>query len=91
MPTLEAEQAKCTALSQELFTQLYNEFCTLEKRLASYNEKRAAIGAAHPVCQRLRTIPGIGPLTATALVATVSDASWDGGTSRRVGRGRSRQ
>src|SRR4029453_741760 len=33
------------------------------------------IGAAHPVCQRLLTIPGIGPLTATALVAAVSDAT----------------
>jgi transposase len=29
----------------------------------------------HPVCQRLVTIPGIGPLTATALIAAVSDAS----------------
>jgi transposase len=34
-----------------------------------------AICQAHPVCQRLRTIPGIGPLTATALVAAVSDAA----------------
>ena len=28
----------------------------------------------HPVCQRLLTVPGIGPLTATALMAAVSDA-----------------
>jgi transposase len=75
LPTLEAEQAKFTPLSQELFAQLYDEFCTLEKRLAYYNEKLAALGDAHPVCQRLRTIPGVGPLTATALVAAVSDAS----------------
>jgi transposase len=38
-------------------------------------EKIEAIGAAHPVCQRLMTIPGVGPLTATALVAAVSDAT----------------
>ena len=73
--TLEAEQDKLTPLSAELFRQLYDEFGTLEKRLAYYNEKIAAICAAHPVCQRLETIPGIGPLTATALVAAVSDAS----------------
>jgi transposase len=30
---------------------------------------------AHPVCQRLLTIPGVGPLTATALVAAVTDAT----------------
>jgi transposase len=34
-----------------------------------------ALCEAHPVCQRLGTIPGIGPLTATALVAAVSDAT----------------
>jgi transposase len=75
LPTLEAERTKFTALSHALFEQLYDEFCVLEKRLAYYNEKLEAIGEAHPVCQRLRTVPGIGPLTATALVAAVSDAS----------------
>jgi transposase len=62
-------------LSTALFIQLYDEFGALEKRLASYTEKLEAIGATHPVCQRLGTVPGIGPLTATALVAAVSDAS----------------
>src|SRR5262252_2709339 len=73
--TLETERAKLTPLSAELFAQLYDEFGVLEKRLTSYTDKIAAIGAAHPVCQRLMTIPGIGPLTATALVAAVSNAS----------------
>ena len=73
-PTLEAEQAKLTSMSQELFEQLYEEFGALETRLAAYNEKLAAIGEAHPVCQRLLTIPGIGPLTATAVVAAIREA-----------------
>src|SRR4029453_15249763 len=75
LATLEAERAKLTALSKELFGQLYEEFGALEKRLAYYTAKLEAISAAHPVCQRLETIPGIGPLTATALVAAVSDTS----------------
>ena len=75
LATLEAERAKLTSLSTELFGQLYEEFGVLEKRLASYTGKIAAIGAAHPVCQRLMTVPGIGPLTATALVAAVSNAT----------------
>jgi len=75
LPTLAAEQAKFTALSRELFEQLYDEFCALEKRLAYYNERLEALGEAPPVCQRLQTIPGVGPLTATALVAAVSEAS----------------
>jgi transposase len=75
LPMLEQEQAKLTALGREIFRQLYEEWLTLEQRLAYYNEKLEAICQAHPVCQRLLTIPGIGPLTATALVAAVSDAA----------------
>jgi transposase len=75
LSTLEKEQAKLTELSREVFGQLYEEWLTLEQRLAYYNAKLEAICQAHPVCQRLLTIPGIGPLTATALVAAVSDAA----------------
>ena len=75
MATFAAERVKLTTVSIELFMQLYEEFCALDKRLASYNEKIKAMAAAHPVCQRLETIPGMGPLTATALVAAVSDAT----------------
>ena len=75
LATLEAEHAKLTSLSQELFGQLYEEFGALEKRLADYTAKLEAISAAHPVCQRLETIPGIGPLTSTAMVAAVSDVT----------------
>jgi transposase len=72
---LQQEQAKLTALSAELFWQLYDEFQVLEKRLVSYNEQLAALGQAHPECQRLQTIPGIGPVTATALIAAIGDAT----------------
>jgi transposase len=75
LATLEMERAKLTALSQELFGQLYEEFGALEKRLAYYTATLEAISAAHPVCQRLETIPGIGPLTSTAMVAAVSDVT----------------
>jgi transposase len=71
---LEADQAKLTALSTEVFRHLYDEFLAVEKRLAYDDEKLAAIGRAHPECQRLQTIPGIGPVTATALIA-VTDAT----------------
>jgi transposase len=73
--TLQNEQAKLTALSTEVFWQLYDEFLSLEKRLAYYDEKLAAIGRAHPECQRLQTIPGIGPISATAILAAISDAT----------------
>jgi transposase len=72
---LESEKAKLTPLSQEMFWKLVEEFAALEAQLAYYQEKRDTLAATHPECQRLMTIPGIGPLTATALVAAVSDAS----------------
>ena len=75
LPILEQEQAKLTALGREIFRQLYEEWLILEKRLTYYNEQLETIGRTHPVCQRLLTIPGIGPLTATALVAAVNDAT----------------
>jgi transposase len=72
---LEADQAQLTPCSRELFQQLYEEFLALEKRLVYYDEKLAAIGQAHPECQRLQTIPGIGPVTATALIAAIGEAT----------------
>jgi transposase len=72
---LEDDQAKLTALSTEVFWHLYHEFLAVAKRLAYDDEKRAAIGQVHPECQRLQTIPGSGPLSATALIAAIGDVT----------------
>ena len=70
---LESEKDKLTALSQELFWKLLEEFAALEQQIAYYQEKLESLAKTHPECQRLMTIPGIGPITATALVAAVGD------------------
>jgi transposase len=70
---LERDQDKLTALGQELFWKLLQEFVDLEKRIASYQERLEGLATTHPECQRLMTIPGIGAITATALVAAVGD------------------
>ena len=72
---LESEQDKLTPLSQEMFGKLVEEFTALETQLAYYQAQLDTLATTHPECQRLLTIPGIGPLTATALVAAVSDAT----------------
>ena len=72
---LEADQAKLTALSPAVVWHLYEELLALEKRLAYDDEKLTAMGQAHPECQRLQTIPGIGPVTATALIAAIGDVT----------------
>ena len=73
--TLEAGQAQLTPCSRELFRQCYEEFLALDQRLASYDEQLTAMGQAHPECRRLQTTPGIGPVTATALIAAIGDAT----------------
>jgi transposase len=72
---LEDAQAQLTSLSTEVFWHLYEEFLALEKRVAYYDEKLQALARTHPVCQRVQAIPGIGPLTATAILAAVPDAT----------------
>jgi transposase len=71
----EDEQAKLTPLSTEVFLQLYDAFLALEKRMAYYYEKLTAMAPSHPVCPRVQSIPGLGPLTATAILAAVPDAT----------------
>jgi transposase len=69
------EETKLTAHSRALFQQLLEELAALDARIATYDAQWAQVAQAHPVCQRLMTIPGLGELTATALVAAVSDAT----------------
>jgi transposase len=70
---LEAEHAKLTPLSQELFGKLREECKKVEAEVAYDDEKLQALATTHPESQRLLTIPGIGPITATALIAAVGD------------------
>jgi transposase len=70
---LESEKDKLTPLSQELFWKLLEEFAALEQQIACYQEKLESLVKTHPECQRLMSIPGIGPITATALIAAVGD------------------
>jgi transposase len=46
----------------------------LQTRIAALEEQVLAWHRNNPVSQRLATIPGIGPIIATAIAATVADA-----------------
>ena len=70
-----AQCRQAVVSKQEMFWTLVEEFAALEKQLAYDQETLAALATTPPACQRLRTIPGLGPLTAPAWVAAVSAAS----------------
>ena len=44
-----------------MFWKLVEEFAALEEQLAYDQEKLEALATTHPECQRLLTMPGIGP------------------------------
>lgn len=64
---------RLSPLAIETFYDLWREYLDIDKRVLRYEKLICDYCKEHPVCQRLLKIPGIGPLTATALVAKVSD------------------
>lgn len=61
-------------LARQLLADAYDELQTLEKRLAQLDKTLAQQAMAHADCRRLLHVEGIGPLTATAVVAQLGDA-----------------
>lgn len=70
---LEDGKNALSPLFRELLSELYQELVHLDKRIVTTERKLAAISAQRQDCQRLLTIPGVGLLTATALIAAVGD------------------
>ena len=51
---------------------LGEELRRLDERVKQFDAQIVAISQTESACQRLQAIPGIGPLTTTALVAAVA-------------------
>jgi len=78
--TLEAEHPQLPPRGQALCHTLFAELGQLAVEVAYYQDTLAALAEAHPVCHRWLTLPGLGPLTATVLMAAVADARvWKNG------------
>lgn len=60
---------------RELLGQLRDDLVSMEKRVDGYDARIEAISKQNESCKLLETIPGVGPVTATALVASVGDVS----------------
>ena len=61
-------------LAREVFGDSQQHLRELDDRIAAYDRRIAALARASAPVQRLMRIPGVGPVTATALVASVGDA-----------------
>jgi transposase len=61
--------------TKRLFQSLYEELCSFDDRAIFYEKQINQQAKASEDCQKIMKIPGIGPITATAIVATVGNAN----------------
>ena len=72
---LEDAENGLSMAARELFAELHEELVHLDTRSAWYDQRIAQLAKEDDACRRLQSIPGIGPLTATALVSVVGNGS----------------
>jgi transposase len=70
---LEDAGNELTTRGRALIEELRQELVALDERVALLDERFQQVAQADERCVRLQTIPGVGPLTATALVASIGD------------------
>jgi transposase len=58
---------------RNLVSLLWSEWKDLEQQIVARNAEVEQIASSDPACQRLRHIPGNGPLVATAIVAAIGN------------------
>jgi transposase len=64
-----------TALAREAINELYDLFRDLDRRIGVFDKKIDLVFRASETCQRIAKIKGVGPKTATAMIAAVGDGS----------------
>ena len=72
---LENADANLTPRMRNLVSMLWSEWKDLEQQIVAMNDEVEQIASTDPACQRLRQIPGIGPLVATAIVASIGNGA----------------
>jgi transposase len=69
------EDTRVPALARSVLQGLVDQLRDTERRVDDLDARLAEQAQEDKVCQRLMTVPGIGPITATALAATIGDAT----------------
>jgi transposase len=65
---------RVSALFREALVEMSERLRSFEERLERYDKQIGDLARNDPKAGRLMTVPGLGPLIATALIATVGDA-----------------
>jgi transposase len=72
---LEDGENQLTVIFREQLSALYDEMVHLDERVEALEQKLKTICSQNEDCKRLLTIPGVGLMTATALIAAIGDIS----------------
>jgi transposase len=72
---LEDESDELSALMRELISEVAERLRFLDERLRCYDLRIKCMARQDDRCQRIAQVAGVGPLTATALVAAVGNAT----------------
>ena len=69
------EASEFTGLMKEQLQFIAQEYHALTDRLNKLNQKLKDLADTNPLCQIIMTVPGIGYITATALISAVGNGS----------------
>jgi transposase len=72
---LENAEADLTPMMRNLIDMLWGEWKTVEQQIEELTDKLEQISANDAGCCRIRKIPGIGPIVATAIVAAIGNGA----------------
>src|ERR1700726_1275819 len=72
---LENVNENLTPRMRNLVAMLWSEWKDLELQIVQMNDEVERIASSDAACRRLRQIPGIGPLVATAIVASIGNGA----------------
>jgi len=76
LPTiLEDADANLSPRIREVLEELKQECADLNEQIEAMDQKIAATAKESPVCRRLLTVPGIGPIISTAIVAAIGNGA----------------
>src|ERR1700733_13883191 len=72
---LENAEADLTPLMRNLIATLWGEWKLVEQQIEELNDELERISANDAGCTRIRQIPGIGPVGATAIIAAIGNGA----------------
>lgn len=72
---IDSNKEKLSEKAREIFTRLHEQFKLYDEQVKTYDRDIEQHATTHPMCKAILEIEGIGPMTASAMVATIGDAT----------------